>query len=171
MSFQLGRSALMVAVQNKRRDVAALLLSAGANPDLQEEVRGAVGVCAIGPEGCVYCCSGVFPLCLLPICLLPFCLLLYNIVPLCLLHISVPKCLLPKMPTTYIIILKYYIHQNVPPNQRTLAFFKLLVISLPVISRAIKGGVHLSLFIHHHLLELLLLLLLLLRPTYYYQCF
>ena len=30
---------------------------------------------------------GVFPLCLLPICLLPFCLLLYNIVPLCLLHI------------------------------------------------------------------------------------
>ena len=48
MSFQLGRSALMVAVQNKRRDTAALLLSAGANPDLQEEVRGAVGVCAIG---------------------------------------------------------------------------------------------------------------------------
>ena len=35
----------MLAVQNKRRDVAALLLSAGANPDLQEEVRGAVGVC------------------------------------------------------------------------------------------------------------------------------
>ena len=45
ISFQLGRSALMVAVLNKRRDVAALLLSAGANPDLQEEVRGAVGVC------------------------------------------------------------------------------------------------------------------------------
>ena len=40
----------MVAVQNKKRDMAALLLSAGANPDLQEEVRGAVGVCvgAIG---------------------------------------------------------------------------------------------------------------------------
>ena len=52
MSFQLGRSALMVAVQNKRRDVAALLLSAGANPDLQEEVRGAVGVCAIGRGVC-----------------------------------------------------------------------------------------------------------------------
>ena len=34
--------------------------------------------------------------------------------------------------------------QNVPLNQRTLAFFRLLVISLPVISPAIKGGVHLS---------------------------
>ena len=47
LSFQLGRSALMVAVQYKRRDVAALLLTAGANPDLQEEVRGAVGVCVL----------------------------------------------------------------------------------------------------------------------------
>ena len=47
MSFQLGRSALMGAVQNKRRDVAALLLRAGANPDLQEEVRGAVCVCVL----------------------------------------------------------------------------------------------------------------------------
>ena len=44
----------MVAVQYKKRDVAALLLSAGANPDLQEEVRGAVGVCY--REVCV-CCS------------------------------------------------------------------------------------------------------------------
>ena len=35
----------MLAVQYKRRDVAALLLTAGANSDLQEEVRGAVGVC------------------------------------------------------------------------------------------------------------------------------
>ena len=42
----------MVAVQNKRRDVVALLLSAGANPDLQEEVRGAVGVCVL-EGGCV----------------------------------------------------------------------------------------------------------------------
>ena len=47
ISFQLGRSALMVAVQYKRRDVAALLLTAGANPDLQEEVRGAVRVCVL----------------------------------------------------------------------------------------------------------------------------
>ena len=53
LSFQLGRSALMVAVQYKRRDVAALLLTAGANPDLQEEVRGAVGVCGCYREECV----------------------------------------------------------------------------------------------------------------------
>ena len=43
---------MLAAVQNERRDVAALLLSAGANPDLQEEVRG-LCVCGCYREVCV----------------------------------------------------------------------------------------------------------------------